>query len=67
MAIVVAFGLLYATLMTLFIVPVMYDILYRKQPKEIDVGSDLDEIPDETSEYLESKENAKDSEIEDNQ
>ena len=62
MAIVVAFGLLYATLMTLFIVPVMYDILYRKQPKEIDVGSDLDEIPDETSEYLESKENAKDSE-----
>ena len=27
MAIVVAFGLLYATLMTLFIVPVMYDIL----------------------------------------
>ena len=67
MAIVVAFGLLYATLMTLFIVPVMYDILYRKQPKEIDVGSDLDKIPDETSEYLESKENAKDSEIEDNQ
>ena len=62
-----SFGLLYATLMTLFIVPVMYDILYRKQPKEIDVGSDLDEIPDETSEYLESKENAKDSEIEDNQ
>ncbi len=37
MAVVVAFGLLYATLMTLFIVPVMYDILYRKQPKEIDI------------------------------
>ena len=33
MAVVVAFGLLYATLMTLFIVPVMYDILYRKQKK----------------------------------
>ena len=42
MAVVVAFGLLYATLMTLFIVPVMYDILYRKQPKVIDVeDSDL--------------------------
>lgn len=37
MAVVVAFGLLYATLMTLFIVPLMYDILYRKQPKEIDI------------------------------
>ena len=37
MAVVVAFGLLYATLMTLFIIPVMYDILYRKQPKEIDI------------------------------
>ena len=41
MAVVVAFGLLYATLMTLFIVPVMYDILYRKQPKVID-GEDSD-------------------------
>ena len=42
MAVVVAFGLLYATLMSLFIVPVMYDILYRKQPKVIDVeDSDL--------------------------
>ena len=42
MAVVVAVGLLYATLMTLFIVPVMYDILYRKQPKVIDVeDSDL--------------------------
>lgn len=43
MAVVVAFGLLYATLMTLFIVPVMYDILYRKQPKVIDVEDS--EIP----------------------
>ena len=39
MAVVVAFGLLYATLMTLFIVPVMYDILYRKQPKKIDIDN----------------------------
>lgn len=54
MAIVVSFGLLYATFMTLFIVPVLYDIFYRKQPRVIDVGDDnLDEIPDETSELLE--------------
>ena len=37
MAIVVAGGLAYATLMTLFVVPVMYDILYRKQPRVIDL------------------------------
>lgn len=53
MAIVVSFGLLYATFMTLFIVPVLYDILYRRQPRVIDVGEEnLDEIPDETSELL---------------
>ena len=46
--IVVAGGLLYATFMTLFIVPVMYDILYRKKPlvvefdeAELDDDSDL--------------------------
>lgn len=50
MAIVVSAGLLYATLMTLFIVPVLYDIFYRKKPKVIDVGDDnLDDIPDETA------------------
>ena len=53
MAIVVSFGLLYATIMTLFIVPVLYDLLYRRQPKEIDVGEDnLDEIPDEAAELI---------------
>ena len=51
MAIVVAGGLLYATFMTLFIVPVMYDILYRKKPlvvefdeAELDDDSDLLEV-----------------------
>ena len=48
MAIVVSVGLLYSTLMTLIIVPIMYDILYRHTPKVIDVGSDLDVVPDET-------------------
>ena len=52
MAVVVAGGLLYATLMTLFIVPVMYDLLYRRQPKVIDVGDDLDDAPDDAAEYL---------------
>ena len=53
MAIVVACGLIYSTLMTLFIVPVMYDILYRRQPHDIDVGDgDMDEIPDEASEFI---------------
>lgn len=57
MAIVVVGGLLYATLMTLFIIPVMYDILYRKQPHEVDVGdNDLDEILDEAQEYMRENE-----------
>lgn len=53
MAIVVAGGLLYATLMTLFIIPVMYDILYKKQPLDVDLGSeDLDDVPDDAAEYM---------------
>jgi multidrug efflux pump subunit AcrB len=50
MAIVVSVGLLYATLMTLFIVPILYDILYKRKPRVVDVGEDnLDDIPDEAS------------------
>lgn len=57
MAIVVAGGLLYATLMTLFIIPVMYDILYKKQPLDVDLGSeDLDDIPDDAAEYMQNLE-----------
>lgn len=52
MSIVVAAGLIYAMVMTLFIVPIMYDIFYRKPPRVVDVGDDLDEIPDETSELI---------------
>ena len=40
MAIVVSAGLLYATLMTLFIVPVFYDIFYRRKMKKIDLGDE---------------------------
>ncbi|MEE3392940.1 MAG: efflux RND transporter permease subunit [Lachnospiraceae bacterium] len=41
MAIVTIGGLTYATLMTLFIVPVLYDIMYRKKTmKKIDLGDE---------------------------
>ena len=53
MAIVVTGGLIYATFMTLFIIPVMYDILYRKQPKVVDVGDDsIDDVPDDAAEFI---------------
>lgn len=37
MALVTIGGLAYATLLTLFIVPVLYDLLFRRQPHEADV------------------------------
>ena len=53
MALVIAGGLAYATLMTLFIIPVMYDIMFKKQPLDIDVGGDnLDDILDDAAEYM---------------
>ena len=57
MAIVVAGGLAYATLMTLFIIPVMYDILFKRKPLQVDIGSEnLDDVPDDAAEYLKQKE-----------
>ncbi len=53
MALVIAGGLLYATLMTLFIIPVFYDIFFRKQPLNIEIGDDLDEVPDDAAEFIE--------------
>lgn len=49
MAIVTIGGLTYATFMTLFIVPVFYDIFYRRKMKKIDLGdeeslNDVDDI-----------------------
>lgn len=48
MAIVTIGGLAYATLMTLFIVPVLYDVFYRRELKAVDLGdeaslNDMDE------------------------
>lgn len=52
MAIVIIGGLSYATLMTLFIVPVLYDLFYRKPPVNIDVGDDgMDDLPDDAAEF----------------
>ncbi|MDO4975841.1 MAG: efflux RND transporter permease subunit [Eubacteriales bacterium] len=53
MAIVVSFGLIYSTFMTLFIVPVLYDIFYRRKPMVIDVDDEVENIPDETEDLLE--------------
>jgi hypothetical protein len=53
MAIVIAGGLIYGTLMTLYIIPIMYDILFRRQPQDIDTGDDMDEAPDDAAEFLE--------------
>lgn len=53
MAIVIICGLSYATLMTLYIVPILYDILFKKPPLVVDVGDDgMDDIPDDASEYI---------------
>lgn len=54
MALAIAGGLIYATFMTLYIVPIMYDILFKKKPLNVDVGSDLDEAIDDAAEYLAS-------------
>ena len=52
MAIVIIGGLSYATLMTLFVVPVLYDLFYRRPPVNIDVGDDgLDDLPDDAAEF----------------
>ncbi|MCD8008432.1 MAG: efflux RND transporter permease subunit, partial [Clostridiales bacterium] len=57
MAVVVAGGRLYATLRTLVIGPVMYDLLYRRQPREVDVGcDDMDDAPDDEAEFIDQLE-----------
>lgn len=54
MAIVIVGGLLYATLMTLIVVPVINDILFKREPKVVDLGPEnLDDIPDDAAQFLE--------------
>ena len=52
MSIVIAGGLLYATFMTLYIIPTIYDIFFKRRPLNIDIGDDLDDVPDDAAEYL---------------
>ena len=58
MAVVITGGLAYATLMTLYIVPVIYDLLFRRPPLSVDVGDDLDEAPDDAAEFIEQLKNS---------
>jgi hypothetical protein len=46
--------------MTLYVVPLIYDLLFRRAPLQIDVGGDdLDDVPDDAAEFLaESNKNA---------
>ena len=53
LALVIIGGLLYATLMTLYIIPVMYDIFSRKELKEVVIDeTGMDEMPDDAEEHL---------------
>ena len=55
MALVIVGGLLYATFMTLYVVPVMYDLLYRRVPYEVDLGDEnIDEDPGDAQAYLDA-------------
>ena len=53
LALVIIGGLLYATLMTLYIIPVMYEIFSRKELKEVVIDeTGMDEMPDDAEEHL---------------
>ena len=53
MAVVIIGGLAYATFMTLYIVPMMYDVFFKRMPRVVDVGGDdLDDVPDDAAEFL---------------
>ena len=53
MSVVVIGGLIYGTFMTLFIVPVLYDIIYRKKDiKKVDIG-DEDSLKDDEMALME--------------
>ncbi len=53
MALVVAGGLTYATFMTLFVVPVVYDIFSKKPLRPILIGEDTDEAAHDAQDFIE--------------
>ena len=64
MAIVIAAGLIYSTFMTLYIIPIMYDIFFKRQPLNVDVGDDLDDAPDDAAEFIEQMRKEKETDSE---
>ena len=53
MSVVIVAGLLYATLMTLIVVPVLYDVFFKRNPRVVDIGSEnLDDVPDDAAEFI---------------
>ena len=53
MALVVAGGLVYATFMTLFVVPIVYDIFSKKPLRPILIGEDTDEDAHDAQNFIE--------------
>ena len=53
MALVVAGGLVYATFMTLFVVPIVYDIFSKKPLRPILIGEDTDEAAHDAQDFIE--------------
>lgn len=60
MAIVIVCGLSYATLMTLYIVPILYELMFKKPPLSVDIGDEkaLDDVPDDAAEFIEAQKKA---------
>lgn len=60
MAIVIVCGLSYATLMTLYIVPILYEMMFKKPPLSVDIGDEsaLDDVPDDAAEFIEAQKKA---------
>lgn len=52
MALVVAGGLLYATIMTLFVVPIVYDIFSRKPMRPISLEGAIDDDADDAADVI---------------
>jgi multidrug efflux pump subunit AcrB len=55
MALVVGGGLIYATVMTLFMIPIMYDILFKRKPLNIDIGDDIDSSYNDAASYRKNR------------
>lgn len=68
MATVIAGGLAYATIMTLYIIPIIYDLLYRKKPYHVELNEEeMNAMPDDAQEFIREmtgKDGTKESSVE---